>query len=286
MTKRAPKTWLITGVSSGFGRAIAEAALDSGDHVYGTVRREEDARDFNHTSPRAHALHLDMRDLDGLDPVVQSVEETSGGIDILVNNAGYGLVAGVEEASLAEVRDQFEVNVFAPLAVMQAVLPFMRARARGHIINISSVSGLVGWPGLGIYTASKFALEGLSETLALELKPLGIKLTLIEPGGLRTAFSGQSRRYAARRLDDYHQTVGANRNTMRAHAGQEGGDPRKAAAAVIHIAGLDHPPARLLLGADAIGYTTDKLAAQFAEIDHWKSTSLAIAFDEEHQQRS
>ena len=280
MTSSGARTWLITGVSSGFGRAIADAALARGEIVYGTVRRQEDALDFERLAPkRAAAVLMDLRDEGSIREAVASVEALSGGIDVLVNNAGYGLVAGVEEASLAEVRDQSEVNVFGVLAVMQAALPYMRARRAGHILNITSVSGLVGWPSLGIYTGSKFALEGLSETLALELEPLGIKLTLIEPGGFRTEFAGRSRRVAKRVIADYEPTVGTCRRTLEEHAGHESGDPARAAAAILKVVDASDPPLRLLLGADALGYLDDKLKTQRDEIERWKAVSLATKFE-------
>ena len=196
-----------------------------------------------------------------------------GGIDILVSNAGYGLVGGVEEANLGEVRAQFETNVFGALAVMQAALPGMRARKAGRIIAITSVSGLVGWPGLGIYSGSKFALEGLCETLAQEVASLGIAVTMIEPGGLRTDFGGRSRVDSARRMEEYDATVGQSRRILAEHRGHEPGDPMKAADAILAVADCDKPPLRLLLGSDALRYATAKLDAQRADIQTWEGLS-------------
>jgi NAD(P)-dependent dehydrogenase (short-subunit alcohol dehydrogenase family) len=275
------RTWLITGVSSGLGRALARAALEVGDRVAGTVRSEAARQEFEQLAPgRSRGVLLDVTDRAAILRSVADVEGWAGGIDILVNNAGYGLVGGVEEASEAEVRAQFEVNVFGALAVIQAVLPFMRGRRAGRIVCVTSVSGLVGWPSLGIYSGSKFALEGICETLAQEVAPLGIKVTLVEPGGLRTDFAGRSSAQAARTIDDYAATVGACKRILAEHAGHESGDPRKAAQAIVTVVEAESPPLRLLLGADAIRYTSGKLGALTDEMARWKSLSLGIAYDE------
>ncbi len=276
-----PRTWLITGVSSGFGRALAEAALEKGDHVAGTVRTEVARRKFEQLAPgRSLGVLLDVTDRAAIVRSVVEVEEWTGGIDMLVNNAGYGLVGGVEEASDSEIRAQFEVNVFGTLAVIQAVLPLMRRQRSGRIVCVSSVSGLVGWPSLGIYSGSKFALEGICETLAQEVAPLGIRVILVEPGGLRTDFAGRSSAHAAKTIVDYDATVGACKRILAEHAGHEAGDPRKAAQAVLSAVGAESPPLRLLLGADALQYTSNKLAAFTDEMERWKSLSLGIGYDD------
>jgi len=276
-TPAHPVRWLITGVSSGLGRALAEAALRRGDHVAGTVRSEAARAAFTAIAPgRSIGMTLEITDHHAVRSVVVAAEAELGRIDILVNNAGYGLVGGVEEASMAEIRAQFEVNLFGPVALMQAALPAMRARRAGRILNVSSVSGLVGWPSLGIYSGSKFALEGISETLALELAPLGIKLTLIEPGGLRTDFAGRSRTNTARRIAEYDATVGESRRILAAHAGHETGSPEKAAEAMLAIADHPSPPLRILLGSDALGYVTGKFAAESEAVAEWASFSRSI----------
>jgi NAD(P)-dependent dehydrogenase (short-subunit alcohol dehydrogenase family) len=273
------RSWMITGVSSGFGRALAKAALALGDQVVGTVRSEAAAEAFAGLAPgRAIAMMLDVTDEAAVHATVSAAEAATGGIDILVNNAGYGLVGGVEEASLGEIRAQFEVNVYGAVAIIQAALPFMRARRAGRILNITSVSGLVGWPSLGLYSGSKFALEGICETLAQEVAPLGIKVTMIEPGGFRTEFAKGSRVRTARTIDDYDATVGQSRRILAEHAGREAGDPDKAAQAILKIAALSAPPLRLLLGADALGYVDFKLNAQREEIDAWRTVSESTAF--------
>src|SRR5579863_1882430 len=267
-----PSHWFITGISSGFGRALADAALRRGDRVTGTVRNAQARAALIAAYPqRAVVRLLDVTDEAAVRSVVAATEAETGAIDIVVNNAGYGLISGVEEASLAEIRAQFEVNVFGAIAVMQAVLPYFRERRAGRIISISSVSGLVGWGALGIYSGSKFALEGICETLAQEVAPLGIHVTLIEPGGFRTDFAGRSRIQSDRRIEDYDESVGANRRLLDQHAGHERGDPAKAAQAILAIADHPEPPLRLMLGEDALGYAERKFQQQAAEIEAWKA---------------
>jgi NAD(P)-dependent dehydrogenase (short-subunit alcohol dehydrogenase family) len=271
---RRARGWMITGVSSGLGRALARAALAQGDSVVGTARTQAACDAFSSLAPgRATGVLLDLTDPDAIEKAASAAQQLLGTVDILANNAGYGLVGGVEEASSSEIRAQFEANFFGPLALMQAMLPHMRARRRGTIINITSVSGVVGWPSLGIYSASKFALEGVSETLALEVAPLGIKVILVEPGGMRTDFAGRSRAGTARVIDDYAATVGASRRILAEHAGHAPGDPERAAAAIMAIADAPSPPLRILLGSDALGYARDKLGAQQAELEAWSALS-------------
>jgi NAD(P)-dependent dehydrogenase (short-subunit alcohol dehydrogenase family) len=265
---------MITGVSSGLGRALAQAAVSRGDRVIGTARTESAAAVFTDMAPGLSiGMRLDITDEAAAHTAVAAAEALSGGIQILVNNAGYGLIGGVEETSLQEMRAQFEVNVFGAVAMMQAILPFMRARRAGRIVNVTSVSGLVGWPSLGPYSGSKFALEGISETLGLEVAPLGIKVLIIEPGGLRTDFSGRSSVASARRIGDYDSTVGESRRILKESAGRERGDPARAAAAILEIVDAPEPPPRLLLGTDALGYATKKIAAQTADISRWERLS-------------
>jgi NAD(P)-dependent dehydrogenase (short-subunit alcohol dehydrogenase family) len=272
--------WLITGVSSGLGRAIAQAALDRGDKVAGTVRRQADLAAFEaRASGRAFGYLADMVDEAAVRGAVGRAEADLGGIDVLVGNAGYGLVGAVEESSLAEIRRQFEVNVFGPIAAIQAVLPHFRARRRGHVITITSVSGVATWAGTGIYCGSKHALEGVTRTLAEEVAEVGIKVTNIEPGGLRTDYAGRSMVVTQARIDDYE---GAARNAQRVmadHAGHEPGDPARAAQAILAIAGTEDPPLQLLLGADAMLYATRQLAAYQAEIGRWAKLTLSTSFD-------
>lgn len=270
------KTWLITGVSGGLGREIALAALARGDTVVGTVRKADAADAFRALG--GHALILDVTDEAAVRDGVANAESITGQIDILVNNAGYGLVGAVEEASLDEVRVQFETNVIGPLAMLKAVLPAMRARRAGRIINVTSVSGLAVWAGTGIYCASKWALEGLTQTLAAEVAELGIKVTNVAPGGLRTSFSTGSKAIVADKIADYDGLARDAERIMADHAGAEPGDPAKAAQAILTIADEAAPPLHLLLGEDALKYAGYAAAGLQADIDAWKDLTLSIGF--------
>ena len=269
------KTWLITGVSGGLGREIALAALARGDTVFGTVRKGKDADAFELLG--GHALVLDVTDETSVKAGVAEAEK-AGAIDVLVNNAGYGLVGAVEEASLDELRAQFETNVVGPLALLKAVLPAMRARRAGRIINVTSVSGLAVWAGTGVYCASKWALEGLTQTLAAEVAELGIKVTNIAPGGLRTNFAGGSKTIVATKIADYDGLARDAERIMADHAGHEPGDPAKAAQAVLRIADEEAPPLHLLLGEDALKYAGYAAAGLQADIDAWKDLTLSIGY--------
>ena len=274
--------WLITGVSSGLGRALARAALARGDAVAGTVRRPEDLAAFEALAPgRARGYLADMTDEASVRWAVDAAEADLAGLDILVCNAGYGMVGAVEETSLAEARAQFEVNVFGPLAAIQAVLPHFRKRRAGHVIAISSVSGVAAWAGTGLYCASKHALEAITQTLAQEVAPLGIKVTNIEPGGIRSDFAGRSMVVAARRIDDYDGPGHDAERILKGHAGHEQGDPDRMAKAILKIAGAEAPPLQLLLGADAIHYATQAIGAFQAEIGRWAPLSLSTAYPED-----
>jgi NAD(P)-dependent dehydrogenase (short-subunit alcohol dehydrogenase family) len=274
--------WLITGVSSGLGRALARAALGRGDAVAGTVRRPEDLAAFEALAPgRARGYLADMTDEASVHRAVESAVADLAGLDILVCNAGYGMVGAVEETSLAEARAQFEVNVFGPLAAIQAVLPHFRERRAGHVIAISSVSGVAAWAGTGVYCASKHALEAITQTLAQEVAPLGIKVTNIEPGGIRSDFAGRSMVVAARRIDDYDGPGHDAERILKGHAGHEQGDPDRMAQAILKIAGAEAPPLQLLLGADAIHYATQAISGFQAEIGRWAPLSLSTAYPED-----
>jgi NAD(P)-dependent dehydrogenase (short-subunit alcohol dehydrogenase family) len=271
--------WLITGVSGGLGKALAEAALARGDRVAGTVRKDADLKAFEALGSSARGFLADMADETAVRAAVEAAEAWLGGIDVLVGNAGYGLVGAVEEASLAEIRAQFEVNVFGPIAAIQAVLPHFRQRRAGHIITVTSVSGVAAWAGTGIYCGSKHALEGVTQTLAQEVAEFGVKVTNVEPGGMRTDYAGRSLIVTQRQIDDYD---GAARNAQRIlgdHAGHEPGDPVKVAQAILAIAGAEDPPLQLLLGADAMLYATRQLAAFQTDIGRWASLTLSTGFD-------
>lgn len=273
------RLWLITGVSSGLGKALATAALAAGDRVAGTVRSAQAKQVFETSAPgRAHGYLLDMRDDAAAEALIRAVEAL-GPIDALVNNAGYGLVGAVEEVSPAEAHDQFEVNVFGPLRLIQAVLPAMRARRAGMIVNVTSVSGLATWQGTGIYCASKFALEAIGDTLADEVEPLGIKVMNVEPGGMRTDYASRSLKRAERKLDCYDQTAHSSERILADHAGYESGDPSKMAHHILHAARMNAPPRHLLLGADAVHYATRRMASLLAEIGEFAAVSVDTRFD-------
>jgi NAD(P)-dependent dehydrogenase (short-subunit alcohol dehydrogenase family) len=273
------RAWFITGVSSGLGRSLAKAALAAGDAVAGTVRREADRAAFETLSPDALGLIMDVADETAVKAAVAAAETRLGRIDILVNNAGYGLVSTVEEASLAEIRAQFEVNVFGPLAVIQAVLPGMRARRAGRILNVTSVSGLTGWGGTAIYNASKFALTGATAALAQEVAELGILVTNIAPGGLRTDYAGRSLVLAEQVIEDYAGAGHLPRRVLAAKAGQEPGDPDKAAAAILKIAEAERPPVTLILGADALHYALLAAGRLQTEAGDWLGLTLSTGAD-------
>ncbi|HEX4195837.1 MAG TPA: oxidoreductase [Caulobacteraceae bacterium] len=273
--------WLITGVNAGLGNALAEAALARGDTVAGTVRTLGALAAFEALAPgRSLGFLLDVTDEMAVRKVAEKAEAATGGLDVLVNNAGYGLVGAVEEASLAEVRAQFEVNLFGPIAMIQAVLPFMRARRAGRIVNITSVSGVAAWAGTGIYCASKYALEGVAQTLAQEVAELGVKVINVEPGGMRTDYAGRSLHQTQRIIDDYDGAARFARRILAEHAGHEPGDPAKVAAAILKVVDAENPPLQLLLGADALHYATRQLARVQAEIGEWASLTMSTSFDE------
>jgi NAD(P)-dependent dehydrogenase (short-subunit alcohol dehydrogenase family) len=269
------KTFLITGVSSGFGRALAEAVLADGHIVAGTVRNEADKQKFEELGRGAHAVILDVTDTKAIAPAVAGIEKGIGAIDVLVNNAGYGHEGILEESSIDDLRRQFEVNVFGAVAMIQAVLPFMRARRAGHILNITSMGGIITLPGLSYYHGSKFALEGISESLGKEVKDLGIKVTAVEPGGFRTDWAGRSMVRAERSIGDYDAIIEPIRKRRLEQSGWQIGDPNKAAQAMLKVALSDNPPAHLLLGSDAVRLVEEKIKSLQADFDAWKSVSLS-----------
>jgi len=268
------KTLLITGVSSGFGRALAEAALQAGHRVVGTVRSAEAKQSFEVLGPGlAHGRMLDVTDFDAIDDVVAGIEAEVGPIDVLVNNAGYGHEGVMEESPLSDLRHQFDVNVFGAVAMMKAVLPYMRQRRRGHIINITSMGGFITMPGITYYCGSKFALEGISEALGKEVKPLGIAVTAVAPGSFRTDWAGRSMVRTPRAIADYDALFDPIRRAREEKSGKQLGDPAKAARAMLEIIDSDAPPAHLLLGSDALGLVRGKLVDYAAEIDAWEEVT-------------
>jgi NAD(P)-dependent dehydrogenase (short-subunit alcohol dehydrogenase family) len=270
------KTLLITGVSSGFGRALAQEALAVGHKVVGTVRSVQAKRDFESLCANAAwGRVLDVTDFDAIDGVVAEIEGGVGPIDVLVNNAGYGHEGIMEESPLSEMRQQFDVNVFGAVAMMKAVLPFMRERRRGHILNITSMGGYITMPGIAYYCGSKFALEGISEALGKEVKPFGIAVTAVAPGSFRTDWAGRSMTRTPRSIADYDAIFNPIREAREDKSGKQLGDPRKAARAMLDAIAAEHPPAHLLLGSDALGLVRDKLSALNVEIGAWEATTVS-----------
>ncbi len=265
------KILLITGVSSGFGRAFAQAALDAGHTVLGTVRDAAALNTFQALSPgRAHGVLLDVTDFDAIDPIVQRIEAQIGAIDVLVNNAGYGHEGILEGSPLSEMSRQFDVNVFGAVAMTKAVLPAMRQRRRGHVINITSMGGFITMPGTAYYCGSKFALEGISETLAKEVADFGIHVTAVEPGSFRTDWAGRSMVRTERAIADYDALFDPIRSAREAKSGKQLGDQAKAAQALLQLIDLPDPPVHLLLGSDALALVTQKLEDLRAEIAQWE----------------
>jgi NAD(P)-dependent dehydrogenase (short-subunit alcohol dehydrogenase family) len=256
---------------------LAKVVLADGGVVTGAVRRDTDREAFEALSPQATAAIMDVSDTTAIKRAVEVAEARMGGIDVLVNNAGYGLVGAIEEASLDEMRALFDVNLFGPLAVIQAVLPGMRARRSGRILNVTSVSGLAAWGGTGIYCASKYALTGATQALAQEVAEFGISVTNVAPGGLRTDYAGRSLVLTERTIDDYEGVGHFPRRILREHLGQEAGDPDKAAAAILEVAKSEHPPMHLLLGADALHYATRAAAQLQTNLSDWLSLTLSTA---------
>ena len=271
--------WFITGCSTGIGREIARAALEAGHSVVVTARRVESVADFtDEYGDRAVTVVLDVTDKEQIATAVRTATDAFGGIDVLVNNAGNGYLAAIEEGEDDQVRKLFDVNYFGVVDMIKAVLPGMRARGSGHIVNISSMTGLVANPPNGYYSSTKFALEALTEALAQEVKPFGIKVTAIEPGAFRTDWAARSMWESATPIGDYDDTVGSRKTMIKEFANHLPGDPRKAADAVLMVTGLDDPPLRLLLGRDVLKAVRDKLAAFSASIDEWAPVTKDVEF--------
>ncbi|WP_175760492.1 oxidoreductase [Burkholderia ambifaria] len=267
---------LITGVSSGFGRALAQEALAAGHTVVGTVRSDDARRAFEALSPHAAIGRvLDVTDFERIDAVVADIEASVGPVDVLVNNAGYGHEGILEESPLSEMRRQFDVNVFGAVAMMKAVVPFMRERRRGRILNITSMGGHITMPGIAYYCGSKFALEGISETLGKELEPFGIAVTAVAPGSFRTDWAGRSMARTPRSIADYDAIFDPIRQAREEKSGRQLGDPAKAARAMLAVIAADRPPAHLLLGSDALRLVRAKWSALEDEMRAWEAVTVS-----------
>lgn len=270
------KLLLITGVSSGFGRALAQEALAAGHRVVGTVRTAQAKQDFEARSTgKAFARLLDVTEFDAIDGVVAEIEANVGPIDVLVNNAGYGHEGVMEESPLSEMRRQFDVNVFGAVAMMKAVLPFMRERRRGHILNITSMGGYITMPGIAYYCGSKFALEGISDALAKEVQAFGIAVTAVAPGSFRTDWAGRSMSRTPRSIADYDALFDPVRKARMEKSGKQLGDPVKAARAMLAVIEADSPPTHLLLGSDALDLVRVRLSTLAGELSAWEQVTVS-----------
>ncbi|MGD0635755.1 MAG: oxidoreductase [Beijerinckiaceae bacterium] len=271
--------WFITGCSTGFGREFARAALAHGFRVVATARDPNTLDDLiaGHEG-NAIALALDVTNSDQIKHAVSEAERVFGRIDVLVNNAGYGYLAAVEEGEEKDIRAMFEANFFGLAAMVRAVLPGMRARRHGYIVNVASVGGIVGFAGSGYYAATKFAVEGLSQSLAKEVEPLGIRVLVVEPGPFRTDWAGRSLKQSAKFIGDYEQTAGTRRRETAGYSGQQAGDPARAAEAVIAAVQSSTPPLHLVLGRAGFDNVESQLKSMLREVDHWKPTSLGADY--------
>src|SRR6266851_3552311 len=273
------KVWLITGSSRGLGRALAEAVLATGDRLVATARNPAQLADLvERYRDRIRAVALNVTDDRAAEHAVQSAVDAFGRVDVLVNNAGYGDVNSIEDTSLADFRAQIETNLFGVIIITKATIPLMRKQGEGHIIQLSSIGGRVGALGRAPYSAAKWGVEGFSEVLAKEVGPLGIKVTIIEPGGFRTDFAGSSTTIRDGR-SEYYSTVGAVARFQRDYNGAQPGDPIKAAAVIIHIASLDEPPLRLLLGSDAVRAAEQSDTARMEADRKWRDLSFSTDFN-------
>ncbi|WP_260735013.1 oxidoreductase [Tunturiibacter lichenicola] len=281
MTQSKQRVWFITGASTGFGRMLSEEVLKTGGKVVATARNIDKVADLEAKYPKAaKALALDVTDAGQVNSVVTQAFAQFGQVDVLVNNAGYGVAGAIEEVSEAEFMPMFETNVFGLLKVTRAFLPYLRKQRSGNILNISSIGGLIGGQGIGMYNATKFAVEGLSEALAAELAPLGIHVTVIEPGPFRTDFLGRSGVIAKTRISDYDTTAGNMRKYFSENNGKQKGDPLRAVQAMIQVVDSPNPPLHLLLGGSALQRMRAKLDAWQKEIAAWEPVTAGADFPE------
>ncbi len=275
-------TWLVTGCSTGLGRALAQSATASGHNVVVTARDVSKVADLADVAPeRVLALALDVTRPDQVADAVQQAEQKFDGVDVLVNNAGYGYRAAVEEGDDADVRTLFETHFFGAVAMIKAVLPGMRARRSGAIVNVSSIGAQLTPVGSGYYAAAKSALEGLSGSLHGELAPLGISVTIVEPGAFRTDFAGRSLTQSATRIDDYADTAGKRRKEHDTVHGTQAGDPAKAATAIVTAVEQPQPPGFLLLGSDALSGYRQRAQARIAEVAAWEKLSASTEYTDQ-----
>ncbi len=276
------RVWFITGTSTGFGYLLAEEALKRGERVIATARDVSKLSRLARQYPdRIHTLTLDVTNPNEIISIAQQGIAAFGHVDTLVNNAGYGVNGAIEEVSEDEFEPMFQTNIYGLIRVTRAFLPHFRQRRSGHIFNLSSIGGLIGSPGWGFYNATKFAVEGLSEALAEEMKPLGVHVTVVEPGPFRTDFLGRSSKLARRQLRDYATTAGKAREYLKTQSGKQPGDPQKAVEAIITAANSPKPPLHLILGQVALTRFRHKLSDWHEEIAAWESVTTSADFPED-----
>ena len=279
MKKTNNEVWLITGCSTGFGRAFATRALEAGYSVAVASRKKSDIEDIVSKFPETSlAVTLDVTKPTEIQSAVKATIERFGQIDVLINNAGIGYFGAIEESEEAEVRRMFEINFFGLANLTKEVLPLMRSQKNGHIINVASIGGLYSFPALGFYNATKYAVDGYSEALSKEVAPLGIKVTIVAPGGFRTDWAGRSANETPGQIADYKDTANATQAWLRSVDGNQAGNPVKAAEAVIKVVESKNPPLRLLLGKDAVEISKEKLASLTKDFTEWESTSVDVNF--------
>lgn len=275
------KVYFITGTSSGFGKALAETALEQGERVILAARKIADIEKLAaQYEENALAVKLEVTNADDRQSAIQAALEKFGRVDVLANIAGVGSLGALEEFSSAQIRQQFEVNCFGVLEMTREILPVMREQRSGHILNLTSIGGLAAVGAFALYCATKFAVEGFSEALRDEVKPLGIKVTLVEPGAFRTEFAGASNVRPEKAIDDYKPVIEPIQNYLYGNDGKQLGDPRKAAEAMIQVVESENPPLRLMLGADAFGLWEQKRAAIDAEFSKWRKVGTETAFND------
>ncbi len=281
MTQNTKPVWFITGCSTGFGRELAKLVIARGWRAVVTARDRATVADLTEAAgDRVLALALDVTDASQVEASVRAASETFGRIDVLVNNAGYGYQASIEEGEDDKIRAQFDANVFGLFALTRAVLPVMRAQRSGHILNVTSVAGFVGFPASGYYAATKHAVEGFSDSLAAEAGPLGIRVTCIEPGPFRTDWAGRSLVQTPSAIADYAETAGARLKATAEKSGTQAGDPVRAGEAMIRVTEIANPPRHLVLGAWGYDAVTGRLKQRLAEIEAWRETSLGADYPE------
>jgi len=273
------KVWFITGCSTGFGRELAKHVLESGHKAVVASRKTDDVKDIVADYPHtAIAVQLDVTKADEIKSSLEQAKAKFGQIDVLVNNAGIGYFGAIEESEDDEVRRMFEINFWGLAEMTKAVLPGMRAQRSGNIVNIASIGGLVGFPGVGFYNATKFAVDGYSDALSKELAPLGIKVTVVCPSGFRTDWAGRSANNSQIIIDDYKDTAEANKNTLRGYSGKQAGDPVRAAIAIVKAVEAENPPLHLLLGLNALKGARNKLEVLKKDFDAWEDTTTGADF--------